>query len=74
MDTDLLLTVGIVLAILTLPALLAAWSEGRAPRLAAIILLAAMVLVVTALTQKPGGYAFAEIPKVMLAVAGRYVP
>ncbi|WP_395543015.1 hypothetical protein [Neotabrizicola sp. sgz301269] len=72
MDTDLLLTIGIILAILTLPSLLSAWTEGRPPRLGAIMLLAAAVLVTTALLKKPGGYAFADIPRVMMSVAGRY--
>lgn len=73
MDTDLLLTIGIVLAVLTIPSLLSAWSESRAPRLGAILLIAAAALVTMALTQKPGGYAFADIPGVMMAVVGRYV-
>lgn len=73
MDTDLFLTIGVVLAILTIPSLLAAWAESRAPRLGAVILIAASVLIVTALTQKPGGYAFADVPGVMVSVVGRYL-
>lgn len=72
MDTDLFLTVGIVLAVLTIPSLMSAWTESRAPRFAAIILIAAAGLIVMALTQKPGGYAFKDIPHVMLGVVGRY--
>jgi hypothetical protein len=73
MDTDLFLTIGIVLGVLTIPSLLSAWSESRFPRFALIMLLAAAGLIVVALTQKPGGYAFGEIPNVMLHVVGRYV-
>lgn len=73
MDTDLLLTIGVVLAILTLPSLLSAWTEGRPPRLGAIMLVAAAGLVVAAVSQKPGGYAFSEIPTVMVSVVGRYL-
>lgn len=73
MDTDLFLTIGIVLAVLTIPSLLSAWTESRAPRFAAIILLSSAVLIVTALTQKPGGYAFQDIPQVMMGVVGRYL-
>ncbi len=72
MDTDLFLSIGIVLLILTIPSLLSAWTEGRAPRFAALILLAAAGLIVVALTQKPGGYSFGEIPNVMMNVVGRY--
>ncbi len=73
MDTDLFLTIGIVLFVLTIPSLLAAWTEGRAPRFGAIMLLASAGLIVVALTQKPGGYRFGEIPGVMVGVVGRYV-
>lgn len=73
MDTDLFLTIGIVLGVLTIPSLLAAWTEGRAPRLGAIMLLASAGLITVALTQRPGGYAFDEIPSVMMYVVGRYV-
>jgi hypothetical protein len=37
MDTDLALTVGIVLLVLSVPSLLAAWVESRAPRMGAIM-------------------------------------
>jgi hypothetical protein len=72
MDSDLLLTVGIVLGVLTIPSLLSAWTDGRVPRLGAIMVVASAALIVTALTQKPGGYTFGEIPSVMMNVVGRY--
>jgi hypothetical protein len=73
MDTDLFLTIGIVLFVLTIPSLLSAWTESRAPRFGAIMLLAAAGLIAIALTQKPGGYKFGDIPGVMVNVVGRYV-
>ncbi|VDC23297.1 hypothetical protein [Pseudogemmobacter humi] len=73
MDTDLLLTIGILLAVLTLPSLLSAWVDGRVPRVGAILLIAAAGLVVVAVMQRPGGYAFKDIPRVMVSVAGRYI-
>jgi hypothetical protein len=72
-DTDLYLTVGIVLGVLTLPSLLNAWTEGRPPRVGAIFLMAAIIMIAIALTQRPSGYAFQEIPGVMLKVLGRLV-
>lgn len=71
MDSDLLLTVGIVLSVLTLPSLLAAWTDGRPPRVGAILLLAGLGMVVLAVVQHPNGYAFGDIPHVMLGVLGR---
>jgi hypothetical protein len=73
MDTDLLLTLGIILLAFTIPSLLSAWTEGRAPRVGGIILIAAVGLIAAALTQRPGGYTFNEVPGVMMAVVGRMV-
>ncbi|WP_225026371.1 hypothetical protein [Xinfangfangia pollutisoli] len=73
MDPDLFLTIGIVLAVLSLPSLLSAWTDGRAPRMGAVMLIVAGALVVAALTQKPGGYGWGDVPRVMLQVLGRYI-
>lgn len=71
MDTDLYLTIGVILVVLTLPSLLNAWTEGRPPRVGAVVLMIAAILITIALTQRPSGYAFEEIPGTMLKVFGR---
>lgn len=71
MDTDLVLTVGIVLLVLAVPSLLSAWAESRAPRTGAVMSIAALGLIILALYQKPGGYAFNQVPDVMVTVIGR---
>ncbi|MGL4237797.1 hypothetical protein [Tabrizicola sp.] len=71
MDTDLLLTLGIVLLVLSVPSLLSAWVEGRAPRIGAIMVIVAAGMVITAVTTKPGGYTFNEVPGAMVKVVGR---
>lgn len=73
MDTDLILTLGIVLLALTIPSLLSAWVEGRVPRIGAIMLIASVGMILAAVTSRPGGYAFQDIPNVMLAVAARAI-
>ncbi len=73
MDTDLMLVIGIVVCVLAIPSLLAAFSESRAPRAGSIMVLIGGVLVVVALTQKPSGYTFAEIPDVFVHVIGRFL-
>ena len=70
-DSDLLLTIGILLLVLSVPALLAAWAESRAPRTGAVLVIGALGLIVTALVGKPGGYAFRDVPEVMIGVFGR---
>lgn len=67
-DVDLLLTVGIILFVLSIPSLLSAWVEGRVPRLGSIMSIVALGMVVSALVTKPGGYAFNEVPGVMVKV------
>jgi formate-dependent nitrite reductase membrane component NrfD len=73
MDTDLVLTLGIVLLVLTIPSLLASWVEGRAPRVGAIMFLTSLTMIVAATLYKPGGYAFNEVPGVMVTVFGRMI-
>ncbi len=71
-DTDLMLTLGILLLVLSVPSLLAAWVESRAPRIGAIMAIAALGLIVSALVIKPGGYAFNQVPGIMVEVATRF--
>jgi hypothetical protein len=72
-DTDLVLTLGIVFLVLTLPSLLSAWVEGRAPRIGAVMLIASTAMIVTAVLFHPGGYAISDIPGVMIAVVARII-
>jgi hypothetical protein len=71
MDTDLVLTAGIVLLVLSVPTLLAAWAESRPPRFGAILSIGGLGMIVTALVVKPGGYVFNQIPGVMVDVVAR---
>ncbi|MBL9055737.1 MAG: hypothetical protein JNJ84_05605 [Rhodobacteraceae bacterium] len=71
MDTDLILVIGMLLSVLAIPSLLAAYSESRAPRTGAIMLLIGGVLIVVALTRHPSGYTFAQLPDVVAGVVGR---
>lgn len=68
MGTDLALTVGILLLVLSVPSLLSAWVESRTPRLGMIMIIGAGALIVYALTSHPGGYAFTDVPSVMVNV------
>ncbi len=73
MDPDILLIVGIVLAILSVPAMLSAISEGRAPRVATFTAIAAGCLVIWAIQTQPGGYTFGEIPEVFVRVVAKFL-
>jgi hypothetical protein len=72
MDTDLFLVIGSAVLVLALPALIGAFSESRPPRAAAILVLIGGGLVVLAVTQNPGGYAFDDVPHALTRILGRY--
>ena len=72
MDTDLFLVIGAAVLVLALPALIGAFSEGRPPRAAAILVLIGGGLTVLAVTQNPGGYALDDVPQALIRVIGRY--
>jgi hypothetical protein len=72
-DSDLSLVVGIMLVIITIPSLLSAWTEGRPPRVGALLSLAGLALVALALMDHPGRYTFDNLPSVFGRVFARYV-
>jgi hypothetical protein len=72
-DNDLILVIGIVIGVMAIPALLAAYSESRAPRTGAILVLIAGVLLAVALSRKGGGYSIDEIPNIFMLVIKRYL-
>ncbi len=74
MDTDLALILGLVMALLAVPAAISAWSDGRPPRGPALTVLIAGGLILYAVMSKPGGYSLAEVPDVFLTVVNRYMP
>jgi len=74
MDADLAMALGVVLAVFSVPALLSAMSEGRTPRVGALVLMTAGGLMLWAISNKPGGYTVAELPAVILNVMARYIP
>ena len=73
MDPQLALVIGLVVAGFSVPAIVSAFSDGRAPRAAAIALVIGGGLAVWAFNQKPGGYRLEEIPQVFVEVVGRYI-
>ncbi len=68
MSNDQLLVIGIIICALAIPSLLAAYSESRPPRAGAIMVLIGGVLLTIAITQKPGGYKFDQIPHLFVQV------
>ncbi len=72
MDPDTTLVVGMVLAVLSIPAIVSAFSDGRTPRVAAITLIAAGGMMVYAINAKEGGYRMKDVPNVIYRVIGDF--
>lgn len=73
MDTDLMLVTGIILGVLSIPAMLNAYADGRAPRLASIVVLIAGILIFLAINGHRPGYTPADLPDVFTKVFRRLV-
>jgi hypothetical protein len=71
-DTDLLFVLGIALVVLSLPAIVSALIDGRAPRTPALLILIAASMIGYAILQRPMAYNFDQIPDVFARVIARY--
>ena len=70
MDPDILLVLGLIIAAFSIPSILSAMSDRRAPRASMITILIGGGLVLTAALNKPGGYTAQEIPDIFVRVLG----
>lgn len=71
MEPDVMLVTGMALLVLSLPSIIAAWADSRAPRVGAVLLLGGAGLIYWAFRGKPGGYRWSEIPDVVYGVIGQ---
>ena len=74
MDPDLALVLGIVIGALSIPSILSAVSDRRAPRASALTILIAGALILFAIQSKPKGYALNQVPDIFVNVVARYMP
>ena len=73
MDWDLILTVGIMLLLLSLPSFLGGLGEGRLSRTGVLLVVLAAGLCSWAMLSRPEGYALQDIPQAMLRVLARII-
>lgn len=71
MDSDLLLVTGLLIAAFSIPSIISAFADSRAPRAAAVLIVVGGALVLTAIMTKPGGYTAEQIPHVFALVFAR---
>ncbi len=73
MTPDLILVIGIVLVVFSVPAIVSAISDRRPPRVAALVLIAGGCLAVWAIQQRPGGYSLNDVPRAFVRVVGQVI-
>ena len=73
MNPDLFLTIGLCLAVLTVPMFLSALADSRSPRLAVLSAFIAAGCLAYALATKPMGYTLQEVPAVVIDVLASLV-
>ena len=73
MDPDTVFAVGVVVAILSIPAMVSAFSDNRSPRVPAIIIIIGGLMIGYAMNEKPGAYNFETFPDVFVRVIGKVV-
>jgi len=73
MDPDTIFVVGLALGVLSIPAIVSSISDGRRPRIATITTMIAGVMIVYAISQKPGGYTIEEIPTIVTRVVNTFI-
>ncbi len=73
LDPDICMAVGIVLAVLSVPSMLSAFIDRRAPRVATFTVIVAGCLIVYAIQSNPGVYSIQDIPNVFIRVAAQFI-
>ncbi|MEP0143657.1 hypothetical protein [Tateyamaria sp.] len=73
MTPDMYLVLGILVAGFSIPSILSAIADGRAPRASAITILIAGGLILLAIQTQPGGYTLHEIPDVFVRVIAPFI-
>lgn len=73
MDSDTVFVLGFVIGVLSIPAMVSAFSDNRSPRVPAIIILLGGLMIGYAVNEKPGAYSFETFPDVFVRVVGNLI-
>lgn len=74
MTPDLALALGIVIAGFSVPSVLSALSDRRAPRASAVTILIGGGLILYAMQTQPGGYSLEDVPNAMASAFNQLFP
>lgn len=70
MQPDHALVLGLFLVVLSVPAMISAYSERRPPRVGAVVGVAGLALLLHGHVHTPGGYAPDDVPEALYGVIG----
>lgn len=73
MDPDVFFVLGSIFAVLSIPAVVSAFADGRAPRAAALTVLMGGGMIAFAVAERPGAYSFETAPDVFAKVISRAI-
>lgn len=73
MQPDQYLVLGLFLVVISIPAMISAYSENRAPWVGAGIGVIAIAALAYGYIEKPGGYQLADIPAAIYSVIGAVI-
>ncbi len=68
MDTDLFFVVGVIIAVFSIPAIVSALTDGRAPRIPALMIIIGGLMIGYAMQQRPGVYGLETLPDTFVRV------
>lgn len=74
MDPDVALTLGLIIGVFSIPSIVSAFSDQRAPRASAVTILIGGALILFAVVTKPTGYSIEQVPNVFFDVIARIIP
>jgi len=73
MTPDLIFVLGCVLAVLSIPAIVSAFADGRRPRVAALTILIGGGMIIYAMTERPGAYTLETLPDIFAQVVSQVI-
>jgi hypothetical protein len=73
LDADSVLVIGLVLLVLSIPSIVAAYADRYIPRLSVLLCLSGLLAVGWAYWASPTAYGLADIPTVLVQVIARFL-
>ncbi|RYH04256.1 hypothetical protein EU805_02460 [Salipiger sp. IMCC34102] len=71
MSTDMIFVLGLVLGVVSIPAIVSAFADGRTPRAPALIVVIAALMIGYAMREAPGAYSWSTLPDVLTRVVAQ---